>query len=149
VYEGLHRLPDAISAYTRALFGADRHQTPTILQKLASLYSAISLAECGPDAVSLEAINCHRRLLALGEQSSLGIPELAPSYLIVAEWEMRDGQETADAGVAESDQRGNWALAHGYLEKVAGSNVPQRDKAEEMLRELRLREARLAAGGGI
>lgn len=37
---------------------------------------------------------------------------------------------------------GDWALAATYLEKVAQSNALQRDKAEELIRELRMREAR-------
>ena len=62
---------------------------------------------------------------------------MAPSYLGVAEWEMRE--------VEGDGERGDWALAAQYLEKVAQTNAPQRDRAEEMLRDLRLREAKLAA----
>ncbi len=64
---------------------------------------------------------------------------MAGSYLAVAEYEMRD-----EGGVEGEEGRGDWALAAQYLEKVASTNAQQRDKAEEMLRELRLREARLA-----
>jgi anaphase-promoting complex subunit 8 len=68
---------------------------------------------------------------------------MAASYLAVAEWEMRGG--TRAAGQPEM-ARGDWTLAAQYLEKVAQTNAPQRDKAEELLRELRVKEARLAAG---
>lgn len=56
---------------------------------------------------------------------------------------MRGG--TRAAGQPEM-ARGDWTLAAQYLEKVAQTNAPQRDKAEELLRELRVKEARLAAG---
>ena len=39
-------------------------------------------------------------------------------------------------------EKGDWALAATYLEKVAGTNSPMRDKAEELLRALRVEEAR-------
>lgn len=157
-------LPDAIQAHTRALLGADHLQTPTILAKLASLHQTIS-----GGSLSTEAISFHQRLLALGEKpgkTGLTIGEMAGSYLAVAEWEVCKGssaefgqegrrgrgvkggegvhgKEVKDGGGVEG--RGDWALAAQYLEKVAGSNVPQRDRAEELLRELRVREARLAA----
>jgi len=72
----------------------------------------------------------------------MSIAEMAGSYLAVAEYEMRDGVGSGDG---EDDGKGDRALAAQYLEKVSSTNAPQRDKAEEMLRELRLREARLAA----
>ncbi|WVR05711.1 hypothetical protein IAU60_002735 [Kwoniella sp. DSM 27419] len=150
VYENLKRLPDAILAHTRALLGADRLQTPTILLKLASLHTSLDQPS--------QAANYHRKILALGDKSGLGLAEMASSYLAVAEWEMRDlhissaasggdpgmGMEV-EGGAEAVDQRGDWALAAQYLEKVAGSNAPQRDKAEELLRALRLKEARMAA----
>lgn len=145
VYEGLQRLQDAIAAHTRALLGADRQQTPLILSKLATLHQTIAEAQSddlGPGAgnrqqttISSEAIGYHKKLLALGEKSQTPVGELAPSYLAVAEWEMWDGR----------GEQGDWALAAIYLEKVASSHTPQRDKAEESLRILRLKEARLAA----
>ena len=129
-------VPDAIQAHTRALLGADRVQTPTILQKLASLHSSLKQHK--------EAVTYHQKLLALGEKSGLPTADLAESYLAVAEWEMRGlgagGEKSKDK------DKGDWALAAQYLEKVASTNAPQRDKAEEALRELRLREARVAAG---
>ncbi len=76
----------------------------------------------------------------------MGTDQMAGSYLAVAEYEMRDGVGEVDGdGGGEEEGRGDWALAAQYLEKVASTNAPQRDKAEEMLRELRLKEARLAA----
>jgi anaphase-promoting complex subunit 8 len=89
----------------------------------------------------MEAVGCHKKLLALGEREGTTAAEMASSYLAVAEWEMR--------GVARrvtEKEKGDWALASQYLEKVAQTNAPQRDKAEELLRELRVKEARLAAG---
>lgn len=123
------RLPEAIQAHTRALLGADRVQTPNILGKLASLHTSISQASGTP--YSSEATDYHRKLLALGEQDGTSPAELAGSYIAIAEWEMR--------GMAE---KGDWALAATYLEKVAGTNSPMRDKAEELLRALRIEEAR-------
>lgn len=120
VYENLGRLPDAISANTRALLGADRAQTPNILAKLAALHYALKQED--------KAAEYHRKILALGEREGTPLHALAASYLAVAEWEMR-----AD---------GDWALAAQYLDKVAQSNVAQRDQAAEMLRELRIAEAR-------
>ena len=87
----------------------------------------------------------HKRLLALGERvAGLGgggnpieTVELAASYLAIAVYEMRE--------MDKGGERGDWALAAQYLEKVASTHAPQRDKAEEMLRDLRLKEARLAA----
>ena len=125
VYEGLQRLPDAIQAHTRALLGADRYQTPTILAKLAALHASLGMPA--------ESVSYHRKILALGERSGVGAAELASSYLAVAEWETKG-------------DKGDWALAGQYLEKVAATNAPQRDRAEAALRELRVREARLAAG---
>ncbi|KAK4688460.1 anaphase-promoting complex subunit 8, partial [Tremellales sp. Uapishka_1] len=132
VYEGLHRLPDAIQAHTRALLGADALQTPTILLKLASLHT--SLSESSGEKLSAKATEYHKKLLALGERAGTSTSELATSYLTVAEWEMRGNNE-----------EGDWGLAAAYLEKVSQTNSDQRDKAEELLRELRLKEATLAA----
>ncbi|WVF70723.1 hypothetical protein IAT40_005516 [Kwoniella sp. CBS 6097] len=157
VYENLKRLPDAILAHTRALLGADRLQTPTILLKLSSLHTTLNQQS--------KAISYHRKILALGDKSGLGLSDMASSYLAVAEWEMRDlmtsvsenqdrGGQGRGMGMEVDEQinnggtgsgRGDWALASQYLEKVAGSNAPQRDKAEELLRALRLQEARMAA----
>jgi anaphase-promoting complex subunit 8 len=123
------RLPEAIQAHTRALLGADRVQTPNILGKLASLHNSIAQASGSP--FSPEATDYHRKLLALGEQDGTSPAELAGSYIAIAEWEMR--------GMAE---KGDWSLAATYLEKVAETNSPMRDKAEELLRALRLEEAR-------
>ncbi|CAD6582800.1 MAG: Anaphase-promoting complex subunit 23 [Tremellales sp. Tagirdzhanova-0007] len=145
VYEGLQRIPNAIQAHTRALLGADRIQTPTILSKLAALHTTLS-----GGSTSKEAVAYHKRLLALGERvtglgTGTGVQmetvELAASYLAIAEYEMRDVGE----GEGEGRERGDWALAAQYLEKVASTHAPQRDKAEDLLRELRLKEARLAA----
>jgi len=97
-------------------------------------------------AHSSEQTGYHKRLLALGERGVMGTDQMAGSYLAVAEYEMRDGVGEVDGdGGGEEEGRGDWALAAQYLEKVASTNAPQRDKAEEMLRELRLKEARLAA----
>jgi len=82
--------------------------------------------------------------LALGERYATPIAEIAASYLAVAEWEMRDGGP-GEVGEGEAAQKGDWTLAAQYLEKVAGTNAPLRDKADELLRELRIREARVAA----
>lgn len=142
---GRSRIGDAIQAHTRALLGADRIQTPTILTKLAALHTTLA-----GGSISKDAVGYHMRLLALGERMSgqggsggMGTAEMAGSYLAVAEYEMRDagGVEGREGG--EDEGRGDWALASQYLEKVASTNAPQRDKAEEMLRELRLREAKL------
>jgi anaphase-promoting complex subunit 8 len=148
VYEGLHRyassvvswkcsandvfrLPDAIKSHTRALLGADKHQTPTILSKLATLHTSLSKTE--------EAIEYHRKVLALGERDGMmGVTEMAGSYLAVAEYEVNLSER--------KDPRADLALAAQYLEKVSGTNLPQRDKAETLLRDLRLKEARQAAG---
>jgi anaphase-promoting complex subunit 8 len=120
------RLTNAIQAHTRALLGADRYQTPLILSKLAMLHTSLSQHE--------EAISYHRKILQLGERVGTPEGELAASYLAVAEWEMRTGEGTGDL-----------ALAAQYLEKVSQTNAPQRDRAEEALRELRTRELRSAA----
>lgn len=128
VYEGLGRLGDAIAAHTRALLGADKTQTPTILAKLASLHTTVDGAR--GIAPSPDAVGYHRKLLALGEREKTSIVELAPSYLAVAEWEM-------------GTDKGDWTLAAQYLEKVAASNAHERDRAAELLRELRVKEARM------
>jgi anaphase-promoting complex subunit 8 len=122
-------LPEAIQAHTRALLGADRIQTPNILAKLASLHTAI--AQGSGESFSSEAVGYHRKLLALGEQDGAQVADLAGSYIAVAEWE-----------VGAQGDKGDWALAATYLEKVVGTNSPMRDKAEELLRALRLEEAR-------
>lgn len=142
VYESLQRVPEAIESHTRALLGADRSQTSAILHKLANLHTSMAEAQPAPgaaptSAMSLEATGYHRKIIALGESEGLGVNDLAGSYVAVAEWEM--------AGQAGPGQ-GDWGLASQYLEKVASTNAPQRDKAEGLLRTLRLREARLAAG---
>lgn len=128
VYEGLGRLSDAIAAHTRALLGADRQQTPQILTKLANLHTTLDASR---GRASAEGTGYHRKLLALGAKDGREVEELAASYIAVAEWEMRAGSASGD-----------WALAATYLEKVAQSNALQRDKAEELIRELRMREAR-------
>ncbi|ORX34176.1 putative cell division control protein 23 [Kockovaella imperatae] len=137
VYEGLQRLPDAIQAHTRALLGADRIQTPTILAKLAALHMSLNQ--------QAESVGYHQKILALGERSGLPTAEMAASYLAIAEWEMREGSTSIDRDGSAESSRGDWTLAAQYLEKVSQTNAPQRDKAEEALRELRLREARAAA----
>ncbi|KAK8865749.1 hypothetical protein IAR55_000896 [Kwoniella newhampshirensis] len=148
VYENLKRLPDAILAHTRALLGADRLQTPTILLKLASLHTTLNQ--------HIQAVSFHRKILALGEKTGIPVAEMASSYLSVAEWEMRDvagasGEGGGDDASMDSEggegegEKGDWALAAQYLEKVAQTNAPQRDRAEELLRALRLKEARMAA----
>jgi anaphase-promoting complex subunit 8 len=142
VYEALHRLPEAIESHTRALLGADRAQTTSILYKLANLHTSMAEAQAAPgsgpttSALSSEATGYHRKIIALGESEGLGVSDLSASYLSVAEWEM----------AGQGSVQGDWGLASQYLEKVASTNAPQRDKAEGMLRTLRLREARLAAG---
>lgn len=128
------RLPEAIQAHTRALLGADRVQTPNILAKLAALHASIALASGA--SFSPEATDFHRKLLALGEQDGTSTAELAGSYIAIAEWEM--GAE---------GEKGDWSLAATYLEKVAETNSPMRDKAAELLRQLRLEEARAAVRG--
>ena len=132
VYESLHKISDAILAHTRALLGADPISTLNILSKLASLYTI--QAENVGDQGSLKAIECHRKLIALGEQKDamVALSDLAESYLAVADWELHPG--------GLNDGKGDATLAAEYLNKVAQSHVPQRDKAEEMLRALRLRE---------
>ncbi|WVQ62414.1 uncharacterized protein L199_000554 [Kwoniella botswanensis] len=143
VYENLKRLPDAILAHTRALLGADRIQTPTILLKLASLHSTLGQIT--------QSVGYHRKILALGEKSGLGVVDLSQSYLSVAEYEMRDlllDPDVDDERMVEDSpeqEKGDLALASQYLEKVSSSNAPQRDRAEELLRVLRIREARMAA----
>ncbi len=123
VYEQLGRVPDAISAHTRALLGADHKQTPDILAKLAALYAT--------EGEPAKAVEYHRKILALGIRDEAPLSALAGSYMAVAEWESREG--------------GEWALAAQYLQRIAQSNLPERDSAAEMLRELRIREARSAA----
>jgi anaphase-promoting complex subunit 8 len=125
-------LPEAIQAHTRALLGADRVQTPNILAKLAQLHQTI--AQASGESTSAEAIDFHRKLLALGEQDGTPTAELAGSYIAVAGWEMGVTGQRAE--------KGDWSLAATYLEKVTGTNSPMRDKAEELLRALRLEEAR-------
>ncbi|ORY28646.1 cell division control protein 23 [Naematelia encephala] len=145
VYENLQRLPDAIKSHVRALLGADRQQTPSILRKLADLHTTLS--DGAPNA---DAVEYHKKLLALNTGTG-GITEdieLADSYLAVAEWESTRGPATASAGGevvggggGVGVVGGDMALAIRYLEKVAGMNCIQRDRAEDLLRELRLREA--------
>lgn len=124
-------MPEAIQAHTRALLGADRAQTPTILSKLAALHTA--LAQSAGESQSAEAVDNHRKLVALGEQGGSTAAELASSYIAIAEWEMQLDKD-----------KGDWALAATYLEKVSGTNAPLRDKAGELLRALRVEEARAA-----
>ncbi|KAL1410905.1 Anaphase-promoting complex subunit 8 [Vanrija albida] len=159
VYEGLGRLSDAIAAHTRALLGADKTQTPQILTKLASLHATLDASRGVMH--SRDAAEYHRKLLALGESERTEFADLAPSYMIVAEYEMRGGlaERSARKGRRSSvvasrrksepplpEERGDWALAARYLEKLAQSNAPQRDRASELLRELRVKEARLGLG---
>ena len=74
----------------------------------------------------------------LGEKSGTLVGELASNYMAVAEWELRDvGVESA----ASQASGGDWTLAQSYLEKIAESHTPLRDRAEEMLRGLRVYEA--------
>lgn len=142
VYESLHRLPEAIQSHVRALLGADPTQTISILYKLANLHTSIaesqntSNAAPVPASLSSEAKEYHKKIISLGEKEGLVVMDLASSYIAVAEWEM----------AGEGKNQGDWGLASRYLEKVSLTNAPQRDKAEGMLRTLRLREARLAAG---
>jgi anaphase-promoting complex subunit 8 len=133
VYEGLGRIQDAIAAHTRALLGADRTQTPEHLGKLAALHTTLDAQRGLPPGS--DAVGYHRKILALGQQQGLDAAELAPNFIAVAEYEMRQG--------ANGGERGDWALAAQYLERVMLSNAPQRDKAEELRRELRIREARM------
>lgn len=46
----------------------------------------------------------------------------------------------------DKEPEGDLALASLYLEKVKGTTVPQSDKAQELYRQLKLLEARLAVG---
>lgn len=144
VYESLHRLPFAIQAHERALLGADTTQTTSILYKLANLHTTIAESEApagsasSTSALSPDATGYHRKIIALGEREGLGVMDLAASYLYVAEGEMM--------GLGPEAAHGDLALASQYLEKVSATNAPQRDKAEGLLRALRLREAKLAAG---
>lgn len=131
VYEGLGRTQDAIAAHTRALLGADKTQTPEHLRKLAALHASLDAQRGRPPGS--DAIGYHRKILALGEREGLETEDLVASYLAVAEYEMRGG----------GGLRGDWALAAQYLDKVALSNATQRERAEELLRELRVREARM------
>jgi anaphase-promoting complex subunit 8 len=132
VYEGLSRFQDAIAAHTRALLGADPQQTPEHLRKLAHLHASIDGArELPPGA---ESTSFQRKIIALGQRdSSISTADLAPHYIAVAEYEMRQG--------AKGGEPGDWALAAQYLDKVALSNAPLRERAEELRRELRVREA--------
>jgi anaphase-promoting complex subunit 8 len=95
-----------------------------ILTKLAALHTSQN--------EYTQAIEYHRKILALGESNGTHPAEMAASYLAVAEWEIQP-----DEG------RGDWGLAAQYLEKVGQTNAPQRDRAVEALKELRLREAGL------
>lgn len=88
------------------------------------------MANAAGQDLSAEGTEYHRKLLALGEQDGTPPAELASSYIAIAEYEVRSGRE-----------KGDWALAARYLEKVAGTNAPLREKAEIMLRALRVREA--------
>ncbi|WVO13137.1 hypothetical protein L204_100749 [Cryptococcus depauperatus] len=159
VYENLRRIPDAILAHTRALLGADRIQTMTILLKLAGLHITLGQTE--------KAVGFHRKAVALGEKNGMGVAEMAGSFLTIAEWEMRSvikaleteremaNREAADEGNKDGDELmesvekqtrdGDMALAAQYLEKVSQTNAPQRDRAEELLRSLRLYEMRIVA----
>ncbi|WWC66603.1 uncharacterized protein I206_100506 [Kwoniella pini CBS 10737] len=146
VYENLKRLPDAILAHTRALLGADRIQTPTILLKLASLHFTLGQIE--------ESIGFHRKLIALNEKFNgngigIGINELSSSYLSIAEFEMRDLLLLSEKQEKKQEDLngkplGDLILASQYLEKISISNSPQRDRAEELLRILRIKEAKMA-----
>ncbi|RXK34892.1 anaphase-promoting complex subunit 8 [Tremella mesenterica] len=145
VYEGLQRLPDAIQAHNRALLGADSLQTPTILQKLASLH--VTLAQAHGESHSAESVEYHKRLLIHGEQSGTNISELVESYMAVAEWELRGLPSTRQVVVGVGHGRtnkteGDWALAQRYLEKVSQTHTTLREKAEELLRLLKTNELR-------
>lgn len=86
----------------------------------------------------------HQQLITLGEADGLGVGDLAPSYVAVAEWEMRHVIKRMHAYVDDrSPGEGDLALASLYLEKVKGTTVPQGDAAEEMYRHLKLLEATL------
>lgn len=128
----------------------------TILLKLASLHTTLDEID--------KAVGYHRKVVALGEKSGLEVAEMAGSYLAVAEWEMKgliqlqrretregknldranwDGDDTMDgSGVLKE---ADLAIAAQYLERVAQTNAPQRDRAEELLRSLRVYEMRTVA----
>ncbi|WVQ85576.1 hypothetical protein IAT38_007742 [Cryptococcus sp. DSM 104549] len=135
VYENLRRLPDAILAHTRALLGADRVQTGQILVKLASLHTTL-----GQQA---EAVRLHRKIIALGEQTGSGVAGMVGSYLEVAEWELSAseglGQVGGAGGGGGDEGEPDLALAALYLQKVADTNTPQRDRAEDLLRALKMK----------
>lgn len=146
VYESLQRLPESIECQSRALLGADRTQTTAILHKLASLHTSIAESQAVGSAnlgLSAEATDYHRKIIALGQDEGLGVAELAASYLAVAEWEMT-AKHFAN-GESKKEGSGDLTLASLYLGKVASTNAPQRDRAEALLRDLRMKEARLAA----
>ncbi|KAL7423642.1 Anaphase-promoting complex subunit 8 [Cryptotrichosporon argae] len=157
VYETQGRLAEAVAAHARALLGADRQQSPAILVKLASLYTALARGhgqghghEPGAAAGTAhadwaaEAAECHRKVLALGERTGTATPEMAPSYVAVAEWEMRAvlAEQAGESGAGAGD--GDWALAAQYLDKVAQSNAPLRERAHDLLKLLRMKEAAAA-----
>jgi anaphase-promoting complex subunit 8 len=86
------------------------------MQKLANLH--------GPTPAGIE---WHRKLISLGGPVS----SLSTSYVAVARHEMDSPDGVADL-----------ALADLYLNKVIMSHAPDKEGAEEMLRELRIRQAR-------
>jgi hypothetical protein len=155
------RLPEAIQSNNRALLGADTQQTINILAKLGQLYD-----NSGRYA---EAANAHRRLILIGEREGHTTIDLAPSYVYVAQFELDllhrdrtwwaadgDRREGADGAVgrsaqgeaapAQTDEEREQALA--YLSKVAMSNAPEKEIAEEDLRHLRQRRPRDQGGDG-
>jgi anaphase-promoting complex subunit 8 len=71
-------------------------------------------------------VEWHRKIIALGGP----IASLSTSYIAVARHEM-----DAPDGVADL------ALAAQYLNKVVQSHAAEKEGADEMLRELRLRQA--------
>ncbi|ODN84236.1 hypothetical protein L202_00231 [Cryptococcus amylolentus CBS 6039] len=150
LYESLHRLPDAILAHTRALLGADKVQTMAILLKLAGLSEGMGEWE--------KSVGYHKKIIALGEKEGMGGPaEMAGSYVGVAEWEMRsvvellekerdnaNGEELERLKLEVKDA--DLAIAAQYMERVAQTNAPQRDRAENLLRALRNYEMRNVVG---
>lgn len=128
---------NAALCYQRALPGADAVQTPTILTKLAGIYQ--SIAQQKHHEYSEEAVDCHRKIIALGERENKPAHMMAASYLAVAEYEMYAPRPAASDG--RRDQARDLTLAMQYLHKIAQTNAPQRDKAEELLRKAKAEEA--------
>ncbi|KAL7409660.1 hypothetical protein BDY24DRAFT_418699 [Mrakia frigida] len=128
VYENTGRIHEAISCHQRALVGAEQPTGTTILTTLARLYDVVS------DYPAAAA--SHRRLLNAWSSSDAGAGgKGAPvaSYLWLAKYELRGGDQAGEAG---GGAEANWGLAAQYLQGIVKHNVQEKEEAETLLKQI-------------